>query len=243
MSYTTVRKCGVELSTIQTFRGYPVKVRRFEIAGREYELLGPDEYEKLLDDPGVLARFEKDEFMPYWAEFWPACLLLADAVATWPLVPGGLSEPPRVLEIGCGLGLAGLVAASRGYQVIASDYDDDALAFVTESARRNGLPLPQTRFVDWREFYPDILVERVIAAEVLYEARNLQPIVEFLRNHLMPGGQAWIIDGNRSTADPFEGLARGRGLEVAVTPLRRGGIDGGKPIEGRLFRLTNSSAG
>ncbi len=225
------------MSNNAIFRGYPVKVRQFQIAGREFELLGPDEYEKLLDDPGVLARFERDEFMPYWAEFWPACLLLADAVATWPLVPGGLSEPPQVLEIGCGLGLAGLVAASRGYQVIASDYDEDALAFVAESARRNGLPIPQTRFVDWREFYSDVHVDRVIAAEILYEARNLQPVAEFLRNHLKPGGEAWIIDGNRSTADPFEAIARNCGMQVTITPMRRTGIEGGKPIEGRLFQI------
>lgn len=227
------------MSTKETFRGYPVKVRRLEIAGREFELLGPDEYEKLLDDPAVQARFDKDEFMPYWAEFWPACLLLADAVATWTIASAAPSEPCVVLEIGCGLGLAGLVAASRGYHVIASDYDEDALAFATESARRNGLPLPQTRFVDWREFYSDIHVERVIAAEILYEARNLQPIAEFLRNHLKPGGQAWIIDGNRSTADPFEAIARNCGMQVSITPMRRAAPDGGRPIEGRLFRLTH----
>lgn len=219
------------------FRGYPIKVRRFELAGRTFELLGPDEYERLLDDPRVLARFQHDEFMPYWAEFWPASLLLADEVAAWPAVDG--SEPaPRLLEIGCGLGLVGLVAASRGYRVIASDYDDDALAFVVESARRNGLPPPETRYVDWRENYPDLQLERIVAAEVLYEARNLRPVAQFVRNHLKPGGQALIVDANRSTADRFEAVATECGLTVNCRSVERAGHDGPKPICGRVFRLS-----
>jgi SAM-dependent methyltransferase len=220
-----------------TLRGYPVKVRRFEIAGRTFELLGPDEYERLLDDPRVLARFQHDEFMPYWAEFWPASLLLADQVAKWPVVdPRG--PTPILLEIGCGLGLVGLVAASRGYSVIASDYDDDALAFVVESARRNDLSPPQTRFVDWRQFYSDLELDRIVAAEILYEARNLRPVAEFLRNHLRPGGEALIVDANRSTADAFASVAGECGLDVRCSPSERPGYNDAKPICGRVFHLT-----
>lgn len=227
---------------VETLRGYPIKVRHFELAGRTFELLGPDEYEKLLDDPGVLARFEQDEFMPYWAEFWPGCLLLADLVAQWPIVePGTSSEGPVVLELGCGLGLVGLVAASRGYRVIASDYDNDALAFVVESALRNGLPRPETRFVDWREFYPDLELDRIVAAEILYEVRNLRPVAEFLRNHLKSGGEALIVDANRSTADTFESVAVEHGLDVECRSLERANHAGLKPIQGRVFRLTRPS--
>jgi SAM-dependent methyltransferase len=221
----------------ETFRGYPVKVRRFDLAGRTFELLGPDEYERLLDDPRVLARFQHDEFMPYWAEFWPASLLLADEVASWPPVDPSISAP-LLLEIGCGLGLVGLVAASRGYRVIASDYDDDALAFVVESARHNNLPTPETRFVDWREFYPDLELDRIVAAEILYEARNLRPVAEFLRNHLKPDGEAIIVDANRSTADNFESIATDCGLTAACRALERPGYNDPKPIRGRAFRVS-----
>ena len=224
----------------EVFRGYPVKVRRFELAGRTFDLLGPDEYERLLDDPRVLARFQHDEFMPYWAEFWPACLLLADEVAAWP--PIDAARPaPLLLEIGCGLGLVGLVAASRGYRVIASDYDDDALAFVVESARRNALPAPKTRYIDWREFYSDLELDRIVAAEILYETRNLRPVAEFLRNHLKPDGQALIVDAHRSTADDFAAVAVECGLAVDCRSVERPGYNDPKPIRGRIFRLTRRS--
>jgi predicted nicotinamide N-methyase len=46
-----------------------------------------------------------------------------------------------VLEVGAGLGLAGLALAQAGFRVVITDYDEDALAFVRASAERNGLLL------------------------------------------------------------------------------------------------------
>jgi SAM-dependent methyltransferase len=221
---------------LEQFRGYPVRTRRFELAGRTFELLGPANYESLIDDPHVAARFEQDEYMPYWAEFWPASLLLADAVAAWEPVPAD-AEPPCVLELGSGLGLVSLLATHLGFRVIASDYDEDALAFLVESARRNGLAIPETRYVDWRETYPDLRLDRIVAADVLYETRNLRPVAEFACGHLKPDGFALICDGNRSTADDFDTVARHCGLEVEVSPVERPAPPDGKPIRGRIFRL------
>ena len=222
------------------FRGYPVSRRRFELAGRTFELLGPANYESLIDDPRVAARFEQDEYMPYWAESWPASLLLADAVASWE-PPPAQSRPPCVLELGCGLGLVSLVATCLGFRVIASDYDEDALAFLVESARRNGLPAPETRYVDWRETYADLRLDRFVAADVLYETRNLRPIAEFVRGHLKPDGFALICDANRSTADDFDTVARHCELEVEVCPVERPASPDGKPIRGRIFRLRHKA--
>ncbi len=73
---------------ITHFRGYPVLERRIEIAGRAYTLLGPANYDALPDDPRVIARFERDEYMPYWADLWPGTLLLAEHVAGWPCLTG-----------------------------------------------------------------------------------------------------------------------------------------------------------
>ena len=183
----------------------------------------------------ILERFAQDEFLPYWAEFWPACRLLAELVDGWPTVPDG-AAPPTVLEIGCGLGLASLVARSRGYSVIASDYDDDALAFVEASSERNAIPTPVLRWLDWREHYQDLQPQRIIAAEVLYERRNLPAIARFLRYHLAPGGVAWIVDGNRQTADAFPDACTAEGLRVAAHRLR-GAASDCSDVNGRVFEV------
>lgn len=224
--------------TPTTIRGYPVRLRRVVVADRAFELLGPANYESLIDDPRVAERFARDEYMPYWAEYWPACQLLADAVAQWP-TGSAYGTPPTVLELGCGLGLASLAALARGYRVIASDYDDDALEFVRQSAARNGLPLPETRFIDWRETYAGLRLDRIVAAEVLYETRNLRPVAEFIERHLSADGFALIVDGNRSTADAFDAIARHCGLAVACTPVEHVSELGSRVVRGRTFRITH----
>lgn len=217
-----------------SIRGYPVKLRTIAVAGRNYEILGPDNFESLLDDPRVAVRFERDGYMPYWAEFWPAAVLLAEEVAKW----GSANRAARqtVLEFGCGLGLVGLVAAGLGYDVTMSDYDDDALAFVQASAERNGIPVPTLRWIDWRETYPELALDRIVAAEVLYEKRNLEPIAGFLAKHLKADGIALICDRNRQTADAFAEVCAGSGLDCQVVTRSCPGIVAGEPIvEGRIF--------
>jgi predicted nicotinamide N-methyase len=224
---------------MEHLRGYPIRVERACVAGRAYELLVPASGESLLDDPRVAARFERDEFMPYWAWLWSASRLLAAEVAKWG-PPAAHDDPPTLLELGCGLGLVGLVAAGLGYRVIMSDYDEDALAFAAENARRNGVAGSTTRLIDWRETYDDLRVERIVAADVLYESRNLRPVAGFVQRHLAAGGFALLSDPNRSTADSFERVARQSGLSVCVERVALEPEGGALPVTGRVYHLRHA---
>src|SRR5215472_2380055 len=93
----------------------------------------PDESDRLLDDPVIRSAFAADEYLPYWADLWPAARMLAKAILREPWMPG-----LEALEIGCGLGLPGIVALSRGLRVTFSDYDPCALRFAADNARLNG---------------------------------------------------------------------------------------------------------
>ena len=126
----------------------------------------PREPEALIDEEA----FADDEFMPYWAELWPAGLALAEAL------PGDLAGV-RVVELGCGLGVPSLVAAARGAEVTAVDWADDAIELLRDNAARNGLALEAVH-ADWRSF--DGEFDLALAADVLYEARNVEPLVRLL---------------------------------------------------------------
>ncbi len=121
----------------------------------------------LLDE----AAFVDDEFLPYWAELWPASLALAEAL---PEVAGA-----RVCELGCGLGLLSLVAAARGAEVTATDWAPDAIELLRENAARNGLDV-RAELRDWREPWA-ARFDLVLAADVLYEQRNVEPLLARLR--------------------------------------------------------------
>jgi predicted nicotinamide N-methyase len=129
----------------------------------ELTLLRPTSPEALIDE----AAFEPDEFLPYWAELWPASTALAAAL---PDVAG-----LRVVELGCGLGVPSLVAAARGADVTATDWAPDAIALLRENAARNGLEL-HAEVRDWREPWV-ARFDVVLAADVLYEQRNVEPLL------------------------------------------------------------------
>jgi predicted nicotinamide N-methyase len=223
---------------VQEFRGYPVMVTRLALAGRTFELLGPANYDELLDSPEVARRFQQTEYMPYWAQLWPASLLLAETVAQWP--PAG-DHPPRVLEIGCGLGLVSLILSHLGYQVLATDQDADALSFLTESARRNRLPVPPTRLLDWHRDDLGLTFDRIVAADVLYETRHLRPVAELIHDGLEPGGFALVVDPHRITADEFDTVARHCRLAVQLSQVETLNPAGDKAVRGRVFCLRKKS--
>ena len=91
------------------------------------------ESDDLLDHPAVRAAFAADEYLPYWADLWPAARMLAKAVLAEPWPPG-----LTALEVGCGLGLPGVAALASGLRVAFSDYDATAVRFAADNARLNG---------------------------------------------------------------------------------------------------------
>jgi predicted nicotinamide N-methyase len=142
---------------------------------------------------------EEQSFPPYWAELWSSGVELAYRVSTRAL------EGRRVLELGCGLGLPSIAAALAGARVLATDRSPDALEFTTVNAHRNGADV-QTAVCPWDD--PGALTsgapwDLVLAADVLYESRNVGWLLGLLPRLVDDSGEVWIADPNRKRADEF----------------------------------------
>jgi len=165
------------------------------LRGGELAVLRPRDSEALLDEHA----FETDEFLPYWAELWPSGVALARAISARAL------KGARVVELGCGLGLPSLAAARAGGRVLATDWAAPAIELVERNAARNGVTL-EAAVVSWTA--PDTLVRRapfdlVLAADVLYERRNVEVLAELLPRL---GGEILLADPGRPALEDF--LAR-----------------------------------
>src|SRR5919206_478482 len=101
------------------------------LRGRELRVLRPRDAEALLDEEA----FEREEFLPYWAELWPSGVALARAVAARAL------RGRRVVELGCGLGLPSLTAALQGGRVLATDWSREAINLLAANAERSAAVL------------------------------------------------------------------------------------------------------
>jgi predicted nicotinamide N-methyase len=174
--------------------------------GRELVVLRPRDTDALLDDA---AFEERDEFIPYWADLWPSAHLLARTLA------GRALRGARVLELGCGLGLPSLAASLAGGRVMSTDWAPEAVEAVRRNAEINDLAL-ETAVCDWRE-PPESVLERawdlVIAADVLYERRNVAPLCALLERL---GAEAWIADPGRAPCAQFLGDLELAGWSVAT---------------------------
>jgi predicted nicotinamide N-methyase len=180
------------------------------LRGDDLDILRPRDSEALLDEHA----FEDDEFLPYWAELWPSGVALARAL------DGRALRGVPVVELGCGLGLPSIVAARAGGRVLSTDWSAAALDLLRDNAARNDVELGVMR-VDWTR--PGELLARgpfplVLAADVLYERRNVTPLLDLLPQLVADGGEVLLADPGRAIADTFLALADAEGWGHRATP-------------------------
>lgn len=214
----------------ETFESFPIRRETWAVAGESFDLIWHADMDALLDDPRTHERFRQDEYMPYWAVPWPSATLLADCVLREHRGSG------RAIELGCGVGVVSLAAARAGWTVLATDYDADSLKFVEENARRNAVVLAGAALLDWRKPFDEGPFELVLASDVLYERRNVEPVAQWIGWHLAPGGVALVADSNRSSAEGFAAAAEAAGLAVEKT-ARELIPPGGLLVRGAIYCL------
>ena len=203
-----------------------------ELDGRVLSLLRPRDAEALLDEEA----FEREEFLPYWAELWPSGVELARAVSRRPVT--GL----RIVEFGCGLALPSLAAALGGAHVLAVDWSPDALELLERNAARNGVPLDALR-CSWARADPVVArgpFDLVLLADVVYERRDVDHLLALLPR-LVTNGEVLLSDPGRPHLTTFldaardswriESIPRPESRSVALYSLRKIGETTG-PIRG-----------
>jgi predicted nicotinamide N-methyase len=160
------------------------------IRGRDFVVARPRDADALLTEEA----FDREEFMPYWAELWASGRALASVVYARSL------RGASVLELGCGLALPSFAAAAAGGRVTASDWSPSALELARANAVRNEVEV-STLELDW--FAPPESLpwfDLVIAADVLYEARNGAALLDLLPSLTR---EVWIADAGRAAAGRF----------------------------------------
>ena len=167
---------------------------------------------KLIDEDA----FEQDERLPYWAELWPSSRIMAQEVLALRRPRGSL------LELGCGSGLVSTCAALAGFDVVASDYYEDAVRFARVNAVLNGARAIEGLLLDWRHL-PSRLprFDVVVASDVLYERPYGELVAKVLSRTLADEGVGLVADPGRVGRDAFLAALEPLGRRLASrTPHR-----------------------
>ncbi len=186
-------------------RRFRTSVEDATVDERTFSILKPANSDDLIREED----FVKDERLPYWADVWPSSILLAGKLLE--LDGHGRSA----LELGCGVGLSTLAATSAGFDVLSTDYYEDALDVTRANVFRNLGIIARTRLVDWRHLPGDLgKFDLVFASDVLYENEYAKLLPVLLLGLLAHNGTALIADPGRVAAPVFVDACAEHGLAI-----------------------------
>ncbi len=173
---------------------FPLNEYRLRLGGREWSILHVG---------SVLSREDENRFLcelkgrlPYGVALWPAAIALAHDVASRAEAFRGR----RVLELGAGTGLPGIVAATLGARVAHTDRDGLALHACKRNCERNGLAAAEHRLADWAAWEDPGRYEWVVGSDILYNEEMQPHLRRIFETNLAPGGRVLLSDPFRAVS-------------------------------------------
>ena len=220
-------RATVNRATPSTVAGFPVEPVWVECDSLRLPLLVVQHLEAYVDTQRLLRDQHAPE-PPYWAHVWPGSRYLARLMANTPCTGR------RVVDIGCGLGLAGIVAGLRGAAATLVDTAGEGLQLARANATLNGL-IPdhcgraengsgrgRVTVVQTDVRRPGLRgrFDCVLAADVTYDPALQRALAIFVAEHLAPYGRAWCAESVRTFDQGFRQTCEAQGLRVTESVVR-----------------------
>ena len=225
--------------------GYEVKQESVPIAGVDNlvirSLLDKQQFS---DDQGDAERLGiSSSLWPLFGLLWPSGSHLAARLGARTVAKGD-----RILEIGCGLGLASLVAHRAGADVTASDCHPLAGRFLAHNLVLNDLGPMKYRHGQW----PGVVLPRdaiderapaivhgefdlIIGSDVLYERDERGQLADFIARLAARVAEVWIVDPNRGNRSAFHKNMARHGFRMQEGFLDHEQRDGVAAYKGRML--------
>ena len=165
----------------------PLHEFRAALGARMYHILHTGAVLTFLEEQILLS--ERESRLPYGVALWPGAIALAHEIAARePAIRGR-----RVLELGAGTGLPGIVAGSLGAHVVQTDRQQAALMLCRFNAERNGVTA-EHRLVDWAAWTDTTQYDWIIGSDVIYSAGMHPHLTRIFESNLASGGRILLSD-------------------------------------------------
>ncbi len=205
---------------------------------QEYTLREAAREWRILHTGAILSRADESHFLselterlPYGVALWPAAIALAHEM----VARADLIEGKRILELGAGTGLAGIVAASLGGCMVQTDRNELALSVCRRNGERNGAPAIEYRQADWTAWEDTEHYDWIIGSDILYGEAMHPALRQIFMTNLAPGGRILLADPFRAVSFKLLEALEADGWSVAVSTWRIGEMLASRPIG--LFEL------
>lgn len=166
---------------------FPVKIGQMEL-----RFLKPKSIDPYIDPDDVMQGF------PMWAKLWEASAVLVQQMADLPV-----DQKRSILELGSGLGVAGITAAAMGHDVTLTEYDSNAVDYLQANAAMNNCDRAVVRRLDW--FQPDLEgnFDLIIGSELVYQEEAVDTLGHIFERYLKPDGKIILAEKVRPTGAVF----------------------------------------
>jgi len=196
---------------LQTSIGdFPLYEYRLTLDGRSWSFLHTGAV-FTLDQENQYLKSE-GERAPYGVMLWPASIALAHDLRTRSESLRG----KRVLELGAGTGLPGIVAASFGARVLQIDRSQVALHVCAMNIERNAVTGLDVVGADWETFQSGHKFDVILGSDVLYVTTMHDRLREICDAYLAPGGVVLFSDPLRSQSLPMLEAMEASGWRVTL---------------------------
>lgn len=184
---------------------------RIRAGERELLILAPRSVDDLME-----GLHDVDE-IPFWAQVWDSARGLCTYLNEF---AGSRAPGSRLLELGCGVGAVGCVAAALGWHVTMTDFRPEALRYAAHNLDRNGLTAGLV-VMDWRSAAVRPVFDVVVGSDILYEPSVHADLVKLLGRMRSSGATSIMADPGRDYALQFMALREKEGWHIDLE-LRNG---------------------
>ena len=196
-------------------KSYDIKFEEISIGGYDYTIRSLKNRQQFSDDQDIAGY--QGISSANWSHFgvvWPCGIVLAQLISTLPL------QGLRILEVGCGLGIASLVASRRGGDITASDHHPLAESFMSENVALNDLPVIKFAHGDWCKPITRLgKFSLIIGSDLLYERDQPGLLSVFIDCHATSDAKIILCDPGRREARRFNRLMIERGFSARTRYL------------------------
>ena len=163
---------------------YSLHFEATKIKEQSIRLLTPSDLDELLEGQAPLDNVST---FPFWFRLWESDIVLAHILVSDPD-----PENRRLLELGAGLGLAGIAAAKAGFDVTLSDNEELILDFQRVSSAANDLPRVKSIKINLLDLPVLESFDVIAGSEILFKEEFVEPMLTICRNCLEPGGTIYL---------------------------------------------------